>query len=741
MYSSQRPIPERARGVAQAVWARAMVQAARVKPLLQRLARILREAAQKVWQQSLRIWFRISARLYAAIGVAVALTFVASLTAWLAFDRIADSQSEVNENSIPQLAASFAVAQQGSALVVAASRLAVVASEDELEEVVAGINSQRQAFETQLLELTSQSGERFGTVRSQGGALIANIDAIERAAAEQFELAGQERQWRGLLMDLQQDVEQLPGSVPMALRDDALAAVNLLTSAMVVTDAASLESLRERFSELVTSIRVSASAPGVGSGARDAVGSVADRLFNLENSQQAAFGLRARQIGMMQREQDLLAANRVLSGELIAEINSLVEVVEESVASAALSSEDAIATSRNLLITINGISVVGAVLVAWLVVGRLLLRRLGRLSASMQSMADGDLEAEVDIRGRDEVADMAAALEVFRRHALEVQRLNLVEKLAEQLREKNGQLESALSDLKRAQNQIIAREKLAGLGELTAGVAHEIRNPLNFVKNFSEVSDDLVAELKEELESGENSFSKKQKAVIEPITENLADNINRICAHGARAERIVSHMVNLGASTGKRQPTNINRLLEDQAGIAVHGFEATNPDIKFNVEKSLDPTIGVVELVPQDMGRVFQNLVHNACYAVNERYLAEKKARKKRREPTISLTTRLVDDKVEVRIRDNGTGIPKDQVEKIFHPFFTTKPTDQGAGLGLSICNDILRGHGGTVQVETGLGSHTEMILEIPGTAAGGAGERASAEDASPQAGAAPAAP
>ena len=369
---------------------------------------------------------------------------------------------------------------------------------------------------------------------------------------------------------------------------------------------------------------------------------------------------------------------------------------------------------------INGVGIVAAVLIAWLLVGRLLLSRLQARSDRMRAMAEGDLEAEVDIGGRDEVAEMAAALEVFRRHALEVQRLNLVEKLAAELRGKNKQLETALEDLRRAQNQIVAREKLAGLGELTAGVAHEIRNPLNFVFNFSEVSVELLEEPKEELETEQNGFSDAQRHLLQGICAELDESLDRIRSHGGRAARILTDMLKTGSSTGERQTTDINGPLKQQVRILLGTVQAAEAGSSAHIAQDLDPDAGQVEVVPRDMGRVFHNLLTNAWHATEERRRAEAPS-DVAYEPAVVVSTRRFHDRLQVRVRDNGTGIADEVLGNIFNPFFTTKPTDQGTGLGLSLCNDILRGHGGEIRVDTEWGSHTEMIVELAVSNAPGA--------------------
>ena len=337
----------------------------------------------------------------------------------------------------------------------------------------------------------------------------------------------------------------------------------------------------------------------------------------------------------------------------------------------------------------------------------------------MRRMAAGQLEEEVQVSGQDELAEMAAALEVFRHNSREALRLNLVEELNKELdgkntelEGKNAELEVVLTDLQTAQDQIVMREKLAALGEVTAGVAHEIRNPLNFVKNFSESSEELLAEMREALEEGDNLDT----GLIADISKDLTENLERIRHHGERANRIVNDMLMMGRGSHNWQPIELNTLLAEHAMLAYHSARATDTEFQLTVEQDLDPDLGEMQAIPQDLGRTFLNIVGNACQATDE------KRRKKASEgigfegysPTVRLTTRDQGDEVEIRIRDNGPGIPADIVEKIFNPFFTTKPTNQGTGLGLAITSDIIREHGGNIRVESEPDQYTEMIVVIP---------------------------
>ena len=460
---------------------------------------------------------------------------------------------------------------------------------------------------------------------------------------------------------------------------------------------------------------------------RDRVTPVFDRLLELGQGKRNSFDLRAQELDLAGRQRELLERNRSLSLDLVAEVEGLVSAASARAQDATRSSTQAISTGRSLLLILNLVSIIGAVLIGWLFVGRILLRRLKKLSDRMRGMAGGDLEAQVEISGRDEVAEMAAALEVFRRHALEVQRLNLVEKLAEELKGKNTQLEETMDDLRKAQDQMVMRDKLAALGQLTAGVAHEIKNPLNFVKNFSEVSEELLEELGEILTDNQEKLSKEDRELVGEISGDLTGNLKSIRHHGDRANRVIHDMLLMGRDSGERQSTDINGLLDQSTRLAYHSARATDKSFNLDIRQDLDPEMQSIDVVPQDMGRVFLNLVSNACYATNQKRRTLGAAAGEQADgegsqgvdlsaysPTLWLSTKRLQDRVEIRVRDNGSGIPRDIVEKIFNPFFTTKPTNEGTGLGLALSNDIVREHGGTIKVETEAGSFTEMLIALP---------------------------
>jgi signal transduction histidine kinase len=271
------------------------------------------------------------------------------------------------------------------------------------------------------------------------------------------------------------------------------------------------------------------------------------------------------------------------------------------------------------------------------------------------------------------------------------------------------ELEDTLQKLKSTQSQLIQSEKMASLGELTAGIAHEIQNPLNFVNNFSDVSVELLDELKE---GPFQKLAETDKTEADEVVKSLTDNLQKINHHGKRADAIVKGMLQHSrASTGKKELTNINALADEYLRLSYHGLRAKDNSFNANFTTHFDESIDKIEVAPQDIGRVLLNLYNNAFYAVNEK----KKQLNGTFEPTVTISTRRVGNKIELSVRDNGNGIPEKVVDKIFQPFFTTKPTGQGTGLGLSLSYDIIKAYGGEIKVETNEGEGATFRLLLPG--------------------------
>jgi signal transduction histidine kinase len=271
------------------------------------------------------------------------------------------------------------------------------------------------------------------------------------------------------------------------------------------------------------------------------------------------------------------------------------------------------------------------------------------------------------------------------------------------IKEAKQKAEEALTELQATQKQLIQSEKMASLGELTAGIAHEIQNPLNFVNNFSEVSKELLDEMKEAIEKGDTEDAKE-------IMNDVIQNLEKINHHGKRADGIVKGMLQHSSSgSGKKEPTNINALADEYLRLAYHGLRAKDKSFNATMKTDFDETIGNINIIPQDIGRVVLNLITNAFYVVNEK----SKQGIPGYEPTVEVSTKKEANKVLISVKDNGNGIPQKVLDKIFQPFFTTKPTGQGTGLGLSLSYDIVKAHGGELKVETMEGKGSEFIIQL----------------------------
>ena len=288
---------------------------------------------------------------------------------------------------------------------------------------------------------------------------------------------------------------------------------------------------------------------------------------------------------------------------------------------------------------------------------------------------------------------------ILYRNNRQKQKANLV------LQEQKQKIETTLIELKATQSQLIQSEKMASLGELTAGIAHEIQNPLNFVNNFSEVSAELLAEMQDEINKGNLEDAKE-------ILTDVLQNLEKINHHGKRADAIVKGMLQHSqSSSGKKEPIDLNALCDEYLRLSYHGLRAKDKSFNAIINTDFDVSIDKVNIIPQDFGRVILNLLNNAFYAVNEKQLLKIEGY----EPTVSIATKKENNKIIISVTDNGNGIPREIVHKVFHPFFTTKPTGQGTGLGLSLAYDIVtKGHGGELRVETKECEGSTFIIQLP---------------------------
>ncbi|MFI5185319.1 MAG: sensor histidine kinase [Chitinophagales bacterium] len=327
-----------------------------------------------------------------------------------------------------------------------------------------------------------------------------------------------------------------------------------------------------------------------------------------------------------------------------------------------------------------------------------ILRPLERIMQGVKTVSNGDLSADVKVEANDEIGVLSRNFnqmtESLRTYSV---------KMEELVAERTAQLQNSLNDLKSTQAQLIQSEKMASLGELTAGIAHEIQNPLNFVNNFSELNKELISEMRNEIDTGNLNEAKS-------ISKDVEENEEKINFHGKRADAIVKGMLQHSrASSGVKEPTDINALADEYLRLAYHGLRAKDKSFNAIMKTDYDDAIGNINIVPQDIGRVILNLITNAFYAVTEK----KQQQAEGYEPTVSVSTKKLNGKVEIKVKDNGNGIPQKVLDKIFQPFFTTKPTGQGTGLGLSLAYDIIKAHGGEIKVETKERKGSTFIIQL----------------------------
>jgi signal transduction histidine kinase len=400
----------------------------------------------------------------------------------------------------------------------------------------------------------------------------------------------------------------------------------------------------------------------------------------------------------------------MLVDQLLASI--VAELTDEAIRAREQVVAEAAAATRMSEIIVVAAVLVGALLT--LLVLRSIVVPLRRLVAAMDGLNAGNVDVPIPAAGADEIGAVARTLAKFR-------------DTLEDERRRERELRAAHEELKAAQASLIHAEKMASLGQLTAGIAHEIKNPLNFVNNFASLSVELLDELKETARPAIAALGDDKRAEVGEVVDMLTGNLEKIVEHGNRADGIVKSMLaHSRGGSGERQSVDINALVDEALNLAYHGARAKDQNFNIALERELDRNIAPIELVPQDITRVMLNLFGNGFYAADKRH---RESIGEAFRPVLKVMTRNLGNEVEIGVRDNGTGIPAEYRDKLFQPFFTTKPTGEGTGLGLSISYDIItQQHGGTIAVDSVLGEFTEFTIRLPRRAAAGARLAAAAE-------------
>ncbi len=710
--------------------------------------------------------FSIGLQLYVILGVFVALIMLTSLLGRVSLLQMNDIQKNITEQHIPELTIAIGMGQESVALANIAAKLRSANTEDEVRKVRATVDTHAERLDEvlQQLEEINLGADANMIVLTKfkdfSKDLLSNLNLLEKSAyatigirkkikastekallearaLDNFLLTHIDDQtfflntgWKSLTQKkpasptrrLQGDTVGYYRSM-MTLRSRSQRAANLLAEAAQIANGDLIQPLRERFQAAVdTSKRMlqRITDKGLQQKAREryeAIRAIGLGAADKQDDPSGMFQMMEAVFQERDRQSTYLASNNGIVQVLSQQTEKLIEEIQSASGGTSDIFAQAITHRRNEFFALSIISVIIAILVGNFLVRRNLIGRIKSLSNTMMTMSRGNLRTPLTIRGNDEITDMSRSLEVFRQHAYEAQKLELVERLAKENQEKNVELESTITKLKNAQQQMIMQEKLASLGQLTSGIAHEIKNPLNFITNFSLVSRELLEDISREIAEVGDKLPADNKSFVEEVLRDLYGNMEKINFHGQRANDIVKGMLqhSRGGDAGATEEIVFGRFLDSTINLAYQGKRTSSKEFNVDIKKSYDEQIDKVKLNPQDISRVILNLVTNACDAVED---------KRRRDdtdndyqPTIWIETKKIGDDghpmVEVRVRDNGPGIPEKLTKKVFDPFFTTKPTDKGTGLGLSLSHDIIAKHRGVLKLQR-LEEGTEFIVELP---------------------------
>jgi signal transduction histidine kinase len=711
----------------------------------------------------------VGTRLLLAFFGISAFSALVAVAAIYAFFEVGQSLALIDRRIEPILA-SLEVSRSVERLVTASSALSAVTTEQDRLRVFAALSGESARLQQLLTELSEGgiSQQQLGPIESHAVQLNANfialdagvrlrlqvIELIKHSMRSAFETHEEiQRLLAPTLLIYDSQISRL-GAIagkqqPEAANEAQELIAGLLAERPVqrvrqqVAEAvdslaqASVADQKQRV--LVLAFRLRRAIQEIEAGARNLAPKLrplflaeVDKLRTLVEGAGSIPQLRQKELDLIADAGRLLAENTELSAQLTAAAEQLVGTTKSEVRAATSSAAGVQRLSTLAIAVLVALSLVTSILIVWLYVGRNIVRRLNRLNGAMFEIAGGARDVAVPMIGRDEIAAMGQAVETFRRNAIERDQLlaeraeaadrleRTVEKRTVEMRQArdeaiaaNRKTAAALSELKAAQASLIQAEKMASLGQLTAGIAHEIKNPLNFVNNFAFLSNELLTELKEIAEPAIGNLDEDKRSELDATVRMLSGNLSKIAEHGRRADNIVKSMLEHSRGTsGERRTTDLNVLVEEALNLAYHGARAQDQSFNVTLERDYDDTLTPIELVPQDMTRVLLNLFGNGFYAASKRARGNRETEFR---PMLHVTTKDAGDAVEVRVRDNGTGIPPDIRDKLFQPFFTTKPTGEGTGLGLSISYDIVtQEHGGTITLDSEVGRFTEFIIRLP---------------------------
>ena len=625
------------------------------------------------------VWRRVGTRLYLALAFTVVLTAVSSSVGVWYFERSVDASERVLMVTLPSQKASWESAREVDRLRLMGLGLVALSDAPEVSVDAVEVTASIQRLD-ELLGLVSGS-EGLVThrelVQEDFYSLAAVIDGLVLYRSA-WEAVGLEADALRAALDGVGGEERLVLSAGLGAPDLAALDVSWV----------SMSALGERGVEL----------------------SLVEDVYRV----------RAAQLELSSRGGELAESLSGRGGALEDSVAGLVALAEQESALALEESVKSFGQGRVVLAGISLLGMVAATLVAWFWVGQGVVQRLSRLSERMLLMAGGDIESPMPGGGQDEIGQLSDALEVWRQQSLEVRRLNLVERLY-------GELNDAHEELKRMQDRLVAQEKLAALGELVAGVAHEISNPLNFVQNFSRASADLYDELEETVGKYLDSMSEDDRGLVEEIADDLKDSLKRVEQNGARALEIVARMRDLGMAGGEPVASDLATVVRDSVRQSCRGFCDEWGDFEVEPVFDLDAGVGLVPLVARDFGRALGNLVQNSCYAMRVRCRDDEQ-----HVPELRVSVSADGDQALVSVWDNGVGIGEEHLGRIFNPFYTTREGISGAGLGLPIAADVVRRLGGHITVDTEVGDHTEFVVQVPRRHAGARGTVGASASVSP---------